>query len=466
MPDILLAAEPGTEPDTLLTVSGLTIIAVTVGLLIWGRVSPIVAMVVIPVLGALLTGFGLDEIQEFFSSGLSSVMNVVVMFIFAIIFFGIMSDAGLFDPLIRGLIVMTRGRVVLVAMGTVLIGAVAHLDGAGATTFLLTIPALLPLYKALNMSRYLLLLLVCLSASLMNMVPWGGPLGRTAAATGIDPVELYQPLLPVQGAGLVLLLVMAAVLGLREVRRIDAGVASGEFVHAGDVDVRQIADEFHTRQLESRADVADKITKGRVVFWVNVALALVILAVMLAGLLPPALAFLIGVALALPLNFTNAQTQMDRIKVYAPNALMMAAVIIAAAVFLGVLNDSGMLQSIALSLIEVIPPTVGGYLHIIVGVLGVPLDLLTSTDAYYFSLLPLVDATASQFGVPTASTAYAMMVGNVIGTFVSPFAPAMWLALGLAEANVGRHIRYSFLIMWGFSIALVLIAVLFGVVQV
>ena len=259
MPDILLAAEPVTEPDTLLTVSGLTIIAVTVGLLIWGRVSPIVAMVVIPVLGALLTGFGLDEIQEFFSSGLSSVMNVVVMFIFAIIFFGIMSDAGLFDPLIRGLIVMTRGRVVLVAMGTVLIGAVAHLDGAGATTFLLTIPALLPLYKALNMSRYLLLLLVCLSASLMNMVPWGGPLGRTAAATGIDPVELYQPLLPVQGAGLVLLLVMAAVLGLREVRRIDAGVASGEFVHAGDVDVRQIADEFHTRQLESRADVADKV---------------------------------------------------------------------------------------------------------------------------------------------------------------------------------------------------------------
>ena len=146
-------------------------------------------MVVIPVLGALLTGFGLDEIQEFFSSGLSSVMNVVVMFIFAIIFFGIMSDAGLFDPLIRGLIVMTRGRVVLVAMGTVLIGAVAHLDGAGATTFLLTIPALLPLYKALDMSRYLLLLLVCLSASLMNMVPWGGPLGRTAAATGIDPVD-------------------------------------------------------------------------------------------------------------------------------------------------------------------------------------------------------------------------------------------------------------------------------------
>ena len=455
-----------TEPSTLLTTAGLSIIVVTVGLLIWGRVSPVVAMVLIPIAGAAAVGFGLEDLQEFFNSGLSDVMSVVVMFIFAIVFFGILSDAGLFDPLIRSLILLTRGRVIAVSVGTVLIGAVAHLDGAGATTFLLTIPALLPLYKALNMSRYLLLLLVSLSASIMNMVPWGGPLIRAATVTGIDPVELYQPLIPLQGVGILLLCALAVLLGVRETRRIEVLVSAGALESADDVDVRSIADDFSQQQVEGRQDVEGIINKGRMIYWTNVVLALAVIATMLADLLPPEMAFLIGVAIALPLNFNSSKTQMDRLKAHAPNALMMAAVILAAAVFLGVLNESGMLESIALSLLTVVPEAVGPYLHLIVGSIGVPMDLLTSTDAYYFSLLPLVDATASQFGVDSASTAHAMLIGNVIGSFVSPFAPAMWLALGLAEANVGQHIRYSFLIMWGFSLALLLAAVLMGIISV
>lgn len=455
-----------TEPDTLLTISGLAIIVVTVGLLIWGKVSPVVAMAVVPVVGAFAIGFGLTDIQEFFSAGLDSVMDVVVMFIFAIIFFGILSDAGLFDPVIRALILMTRGRVILVSIGTVLIGTLAHLDGAGATTFLLTVPALLPLYRALNMSRYLLILLVSLSASIMNMVPWGGPLIRAATVTGDDPGELYQQLIPLQGVGLLMLIALAAVLGLREVRRINRQVFAGTIEAAEHVNVRTIADDFTARQLEERAPLKGKINTHPVIFWANIILVILVIATMLAGWLTPALTFVLGVAIALPLNFSTAKLQIDRMKAHAPNALMMAAVIVSAAVFLGVLNESGMLESVALSLLAVIPESVGQYLHLIVGFFGVPLDMLTSTDAYYFSILPLVEATGAQFGIDSASTAYALLIGNVIGTFVSPFAPAVWLAMGLAEANIGRHIKYSFLIMWGFSIVMLIAAVLMGIVQV
>lgn len=455
-----------TEPDLLLTIAGLAIIAVTVGLLIWGKVSPVVAMALVPIVGALALGFGLEDLQTFFSSGLDQVMSVVVMFIFAIIFFGILSDAGLFDPIIRRLILMTRGRVILVVIGTVLIGALAHLDGAGATTFLLTIPALLPLYQALNMSRYLLLLLVSLSAAIMNMVPWGGPLIRAATVIGEEPGEIYQPLIPLQGIGLLLLLGLAVLLGMREIRRINAKVGSGMVQSVGDVDVHKIADDFTARQVEERKDLAGKINSQRVIYWLNVVVVIAVIVTMLAGWLDPALSFVIGVAVLLPLNFNSAKLQIDRMKAHAPNALMMASVIIAAAVFLGVLNESGMLENVALALLQVIPDSVGQYLHLIVGFLGVPLDMLTSTDAYYFSVLPLVEATAGQFGVPAASTAYALLIGNVVGTFVSPFAPAVWLAMGLADADIGKHIKYSFVIVWGFSIVLLLVAVLMGVVQV
>ncbi|OAV52017.1 CitMHS family transporter [Enteractinococcus helveticum] len=455
-----------TEPDLVLTIAGLAIIGVTVGLLIWGKVSPVVAMAVVPTVGALILGFGLEDLQGFFDSGLSQVMSIVVMFIFAIIFFGILSDAGLFDPVIRRLILMTRGRVILVAIGTVLIGALAHLDGAGATTFLLTIPALLPLYQALNMSRYLLLLLVSLSASIMNMVPWGGPLIRAATVVGEDPGEMYQPLIPLQGVGLLLLIGLAVLLGVREMRRINARVGTGTQQSVGNVDVGKIANDFTARQKLERKDLEGKINAHPVIYWLNIVIVIAVLTTMLAGWLDPALSFVLGVAILLPMNFNSAKLQIDRMKAHAPNALMMAAVIIAAAVFLGVLNESGMLENVALAMLQIIPESVGQYLHLIVGFFGVPLDMLTSTDAYYFSVLPVVEATASQFGVSPTSTAYALLVGNVIGTFVSPFAPAVWLAMGLADADIGKHIRYSFVIMWGFSILMLLVAVLMGIVQV
>lgn len=455
-----------TEPDLVLTIAGLAIIGVTVGLLIWGKVSPVVAMALVPTVGALVLGFGFEDLQAFFTSGLDQVMSIVVMFIFAIIFFGILSDAGLFDPVIRRLILMTRGRVLLVTIGTVVIGAVAHLDGAGATTFLLTIPALLPLYQALNMSKYLLLLLVSLSASIMNMVPWGGPLIRSATVINEDPGEMYQQLAPLQGVGMVMLLGLAVLLGVREIRRINAKVGTGMVQSVGNVDVRTIANDFSARQLEDRKDLVGKINSHPVIYWLNIVVVIAVLTTMLAGWLDPALSFVLGVSVLLPMNFNSAKLQIDRMKAHAPNALMMASVIIAAAVFLGVLNESGMLENVALAMLQIIPESVGQYLHIIVGVFGVPLDMLTSTDAYYFSVMPVVEATASQFGVAATSTAYAMLIGNVIGTFVSPFAPAVWLAMGLAEADIGKHIRYSFVIMWGFSVALLLVAMLMGIVQV
>lgn len=455
-----------TEPDLVLTIAGLAIIGVTVGLLIWGKVSPVVAMALVPTVGALVLGFGFEDLQAFFTSGLDQVMSIVVMFIFAIIFFGILSDAGLFDPVIRRLILMTRGRVLLVTIGTVVIGAVAHLDGAGATTFLLTIPALLPLYQALNMSKYLLLLLVSLSASIMNMVPWGGPLIRSATVINEEPGEMYQQLVPLQGVGMVMLLGLAVLLGVREIRRINAKVCTGMVQSVGNVDVRTIANDFSARQLEDRKDLVGKINSHPVIYWLNIVVVIAVLTTMLAGWLDPALSFVLGVSVLLPMNFNSAKLQIDRMKAHAPNALMMASVIIAAAVFLGVLNESGMLENVALAMLKIIPESVGQYLHIIVGVFGVPLDMLTSTDAYYFSVMPVVEATASQFGVAATSTAYAMLIGNVIGTFVSPFAPAVWLAMGLAEADIGKHIRYSFVIMWGFSVALLLVAMLMGIVQV
>ena len=137
-----------------------------------------------------------------------------------------MNDSGLFKPLVKRLLLMTRGNVVVVCIMTALLGTIAQLDGAGAVTFLLCIPALLPLYKALNMSRYLLILLLALSAAVMNMVPWGGPMARVATVLKAKSVnELWYGLIPIQIIGFILVMLLAVYLGFREKKRIQKGIA-------------------------------------------------------------------------------------------------------------------------------------------------------------------------------------------------------------------------------------------------
>ena len=439
----------------MLSIIGLATIIIIVLLLLSNKVTPIVALVLVPIVGAIVAGFNFIEIGEFFNSGMQSVFSVVVMFIFAILFFGIMQDVGVFDPLINKIIIISRGNVVSVAVGTVIIAAIAHLDGSGASTFLITIPALLPLYKRLKMNPYLLLLLVGTSASVMNMVPWAGPLGRTASVLDMDVAELWRPLIQIQIIGLVLLVGLAVLLGMREKRLI-----ARRLVY--DQDVTEV-EELTTSSLEDEKKVALKRPK---LFWINVLLALTVIAVLVWGEVPTGFVFMIGVSLALPLNYPNVKDQMDRIREHAPNALMMASIILAAGSFLGILNGTNMLDSIATDLVTILPAFIIPYLHIIIGFFGVPFDLLLSTDAYYYALLPIVDQVVTGFGVSSLSAAYAMIIGNIIGTFVSPFSPALWLALGLAGLEMGRHIRYSFMIMWGFSIVLLIVAIVLGVVTI
>ena len=74
----------------MLSIIGISIILIIVALLVWGKASPIVAMVAVPLIGAFLAGFGLSEITDFFEAGINQVLNIAIMFIFAILFFGVL----------------------------------------------------------------------------------------------------------------------------------------------------------------------------------------------------------------------------------------------------------------------------------------------------------------------------------------------------------------------------------------
>ena len=418
----------------MLTLIGLLTIGSLVLLLLIGRMSPILPLILVPLLGALAAGFGPEAISGFYTEGLGRVISIATMFVFAITFFGVLQDTGLFRPIISAMVKVTRGNVIAVTVATAVIGMLAHLDGAGATTFLLTVPALLPLYKELRMSPYLMLLLLALGAGILNMVPWAGPLGRASAVTGIDVTELWQGLIPVQIFGAVLLVAMAALLGWREKRRIARA--------AGEADSSEEVSTFGGLHEPSTEELALQ-RPGRI--WINAILLLLV-------------KFMIGLCAALLINYPGGKLQMDRMAAHAPSALSMGMIILAAGSMLGIFTGTGMLSSIAQDLVQVLPESMVPMLHIVLGVFGLPMELVLSTDAYYFGLLPVTLEVVATHGVAPSEVVYALTIGNIIGTFISPFSPALWLALGLAGLDLGRHIRYSLWWMWGFSLILFMVA--------
>lgn len=198
--------------------------------------------------------------------------------------------------------------------------------------------------------------------------------------------------------------------------------------------------------------------------WFNLLLTLAVVGLLMSGLLPAGLIFMLAVSIALPINYRNMDLQMDRIKAHAPSALMMAAIILAAGSFLGILGNTGMLDSLAEDMVVILPTFLVPFLHYIIGFFGAPLELVLNTDAYYFALLPVVEQIVSTHGVDSITAAYSIMIGNVIGTFISPFSPALWLAVGLAGIEMGRYIKYAIFWVWGFSVLAMVAAFVMGII--
>jgi CitMHS family citrate-Mg2+:H+ or citrate-Ca2+:H+ symporter len=435
----------------MITTLGFLMMLVIIGLILLRRISPVVAFTTLPVAACLLAGFNPGQIGEFIKAGLITVAPTAALFLFAILFFGIMRDRGLFDPLVNLLIRSTGGKPLAVALVTVLVTSVVHLDGVGAATFLLTIPALLPLYKRLNMSPAMLLCLVGTTAGVINMVPWGGTTARAAAVSGLDATELWLGLLPVQLVGLVCMLLVATVLGSRAQRRRPMSLGA-----AASVDLGSLSTEGREFGLSPR----------KLRYWLNVALTGAILACLFTGIFPLYACFMVGLGIALPLNFPSLDAQAERLKAHASDALQMVLVMMAAAVLLGVLSGAKMSDGMALALIDFLPGGSAQYLHVIVGFFGVPLGMIFSPDAYYFALLPVIRDVAAAAGVPLEAVARAMLIGENTGFSISPVVPSVYLALALSGVELRKHMAYTFFWAWGVSLVMLAFAVATGAVQV
>ncbi|MFD7336125.1 CitMHS family transporter [Streptomyces violascens] len=465
----------------MLTILGFGMIATFLVLIMLKKMSPIAALVLIPALFCVFVGKG-AHLGDYVIKGVGSLAPTAAMLMFAIIYFGVMIDVGLFDPIVRGILRFCKADPMRVVVGTAVLAAIVSLDGDGSTTFMITVSAMYPLYKRLGMSLVVMTGVAAIANGVMNTLPWGGPTARAATALKLDASDIFVPMIPALAVGLVAVLVLSYVLGMRERRRLGylsldkvlepesetvlvgaGGAGSGSGSGSGDsprkasggVDASE-GDDFQG------LDPARETLRPKL-YWFNALLTVALLTSMIMEWLPIPVLFLIGAALALTVNFPHIPDQKARIAAHADNVVNVSGMVFAAAVFTGVLGGTGMVKHMADWLVGVVPDSMGSQMGLVTGVLSLPLTYFMSNDGFYFGVLPVLAEAGAAHGVSPLEIARASLAGQALH-MSSPLVPAVYVLVGMAKVEFGDHTRFT--VKWAALTCLVVLGsgILFGII--
>lgn len=470
-------------PEWVLVLLGFTMVLVFMTLIMTKRLTPMVALILVPTAFGLFAGAGLG-LGEMILTSIGKMAPTAALLMFAIMFFGIMIDVGLFDPLIRAITRVLGDDPAKVVVGTALLAGAVSLDGDGSTTFIITTSAMLPIYLRLGMSPVVLTCVAGLMNGTLNIVPWGGPTVRAATALGVQPTDIFVPMLPALGVGLIVSLGFAWMLGLQERRRLgrldetrltgtpEGGLlaaAPGIFRGAGTKPGARA--ELHTGSIvtvagghggiaaeglaggvtTAQVDLADtamadtmldpnRATLRPRLLWFNLVLTLAVMVLLVMDIVPLPYVFMVGSGVALLVNFSKMKDQASEIVAHAPSIVGVVSMVIAAGVLVGVLTGTGMVDAMANWITNVLPPAMGPFLAPITGILSIPFTFFMSNDAFYFGILPVLSQSAAHFGIDPVEMARASITGQPVH-LQSPLVPAILLLVSLASVNLGDHHR-------------------------
>ncbi|MBC2903342.1 CitMHS family transporter [Streptomyces cupreus] len=466
----------------MLTILGFVMIATFLVLIMMKKMSPIAALVLIPALFCVFVGKGAN-LGDYVIDGVTSLAPTAAMLMFAIVYFGVMIDVGLFDPIVRGILKFAKADPMRIVVGTAVLAAIVSLDGDGSTTFMITVSAMYPLYKRLKMSLVVMTGVAAMANGVMNTLPWGGPTARAATALKLDASDIFVPMIPALLVGLLFVFVLSYVLGLRERKRLgvltldevlieeketetvlvgSAGSGDGKTAlpatgGAGSGTDADAEDEGFQGLDPNRATLRPKL------YWFNALLTVTLLTAMIMEWLPIPVLFLLGAALALTVNFPRIPDQRARLAAHADNVLNVSGMVFAAAVFTGVLQGTGMVDSMANWMVDVIPDGMGPHMALVTGLLSLPLTYFMSNDGFYFGVLPVLAEAGAAHGVSPLEMARASLIGQPLH-MSSPLVPAVYVLVGMAKVEFGDHTR--FVVKWAAATCLVILGagILFGII--
>ena len=406
---------------------GFAMIIVFMALIMAKKLSPFTSLILVPVAFGLLAGYGWDTLG-YAMDGIKSVASTFAMMTFAILYFGVMLTAGMFDPMVDHVVAWCKGDPLKVLVGTAILAAFVSLDGDGTTTVMICCTAMIPIYNRLKIKKIYLATLIILQNCIMNLIPWGGPTARVMSVMKLDAGEILAPLVPGMVLSAIYVVGVSYYLGLKERKRL--GVAKAAASEAHKVEVSPEEQEWK---------------RPKLIFF-NLALTAAVIVSLIMGLASSAILFGVGTAIALVVNYPDQKIQRKVISSLAPDMINVVMMVLGAGVLMGILNgpeDAGMSNAIAQFLVSVIPESLGRYFAVIIAVISAPGTYLLNNDAFYYGVLPPLATTAEAYGFTSLQIGFAALMGQAFH-FLSPLVPFIYLLMDQTEITLAQYQGYIF----------------------
>lgn len=432
---------------TMITILAYSMMVVFMYVIMTKKMSPFTTLIAIPLLFSIIAvalGLADNELGKFAMDGLKKTSTTGVMLLFAILYFAIMLNAGLFDPLTKTMIRFAKGDPLKILVVTAIVAAAVSFNGDGTTTTMICCAAFLPIYKKLNMKIMNFGVLLIMQNTIMNLLPWGGPTARAMSVLEVGG-DILTYLAPGMAAAAIYMVGVAFYMGKKERARLG-------IVHMTNEEIDTLTDVIDPETLELR--------RPKLV-WVNGIMTIALVVTLVMDVLPPAFLFLVGTVLALLINYPNLKQQSARIGDNGGDAVQVVILVFAAGIFMGLFNGTGMADAIANSLATIIPESMGGYWGIIVALVSAPGTFFLSNDAFYYGVLPIMAKTGYAYGFTPLQMALASLMGQAFH-LLSPLVAFIYLLLRLTGLDMGEWQRESAKWALGVFVIFVVVIVLTG----
>ena len=432
----------------LLTVFAYAMMVVFMYVIMKKKMSPFTALVLIPLafaLVAVLTGVVQDvNIGTLVREGLfgnnskdkltamKGTAETGVMLLFAILYFSLMLDSGLFDPITNKMIRYAKGDPMKVLVATAIVAAAVSMNGDGTTTTLICCSAFVPIYKKLDMKLMNLGVLVILQNTIMNLLPWGGPTARAMSVLGVE-ADILGYLAP----GMVISILYVIFFVAR-------GMGKKERARLG---IKELTDA-ELDELTTISDPEVLAIRRPQNFWINAVMTIVLIGWLVAGSfikaieVKPVVLFLIGTGLAMMINYPDLKTQSKRIGENAGDAVQVVLLVFGAGVFMGLFQGTGMAKALTDSIVHIIPQQLAGFWSLIIALISVPGTFFLTNDGFYYGVLIPFAEIGRQYGFTDMQMALASLMGQAFH-LLSPLVAFIYLLLRLTGLDMGEWQRES-----------------------
>lgn len=336
---------------------------------------------IVPVVCGLILGYPIKDVGDIAMGQITkSLQSAGIMCLFAMIYFTMLSETGMFNTITRQLIKLTRGKVnvYMVMILTSLIAGIGMMTATVVTSYTIVFPAMMPLYKKMKFDRAAAMIIAQTAIAGMCFLPWGIAVVNSSVFANVDAMELSRRLIPVAICFIPAIVLQWVYFGIQHKRR-------------GLPMVVEWSDE-------EGSDEEENPLRRPKLFWINLLIFLAAIAALVTAAVPSYLVFIIASFLTIMIDYREPKDYQKMLNKAAGRFGGTLITLIRISVFLGSFNETGMVNALVAAGIVDLETAFSGFGNkIVVLIAPIPgIVVLTVYSIFAWKLMPKEEGSAEK----------------------------------------------------------------------